>query len=141
MKKYTENKIAAFDKVTELGKESEVCDFVLCGNCGTVMLVDRFSSCCPVCKEETLCWQDDDNMEIYYDGAEKKLDELGYELRKGDNEMKTIYVSYEEGSEGTYTESELLEHYMATVDKEEYEDFDGWVFDMLRSGVFEKKHK
>lgn len=46
------------------------------------------------------------------------------------------YISYEEGSKGTFTEREMKNIYVKVVDKEEYADHDIWIDDMLRSGVF-----
>lgn len=48
------------------------------------------------------------------------------------------YVSYEPEISGEYTEEELFQLYENMVDKTEYPDFDGWKWDMLRSGVFER---
>lgn len=47
------------------------------------------------------------------------------------------YVSYEPDIKGAYSEEEFLSLYEDMVDKTEYPDFDGWKWDMLRSGVFE----
>ena len=47
------------------------------------------------------------------------------------------YVSYEEGSQGKYTEEEMKEFYKSEIGKEEYQDFEEWKTDMLKSGVFE----
>ena len=47
------------------------------------------------------------------------------------------YVSYEEGSEGKFTEQEMEDLYNEVVDKEEYADYEDWKWDVLRSGVFE----
>lgn len=74
------NRPMVFDKVTDDGKKFVTCDFVACCNCDTVMLVDRGSDVCPVCEEQTLCWEDEDNFEIEYDIAERKLNEFGYLL-------------------------------------------------------------
>lgn len=51
------------------------------------------------------------------------------------------FVSYEEGSNGTFTENEMCKLYDDKVDKSEYPDYDCWVCDMLRSGVFEEEEK
>lgn len=50
----------------------------------------------------------------------------------------TLYVSYEQGIEGTFTENEMIQLYNCEVDKDEYQEFDSWIYDMLKSGVFEK---
>ena len=47
------------------------------------------------------------------------------------------YISYEEGSKGTFTEQEMENLYDEVVDKEEYADYQDWFHDMLKSGVFE----
>ena len=47
------------------------------------------------------------------------------------------YVSYETDIYGTYTEHEFYQLYVSLVDKHEYEAFDDWRYDMIRSGVFE----
>lgn len=49
-----------------------------------------------------------------------------------------MYISYEEGSEGVYTLEEMQALYIAKVDKEEYPDFETWLYDMVKSGVFEE---
>ena len=46
------------------------------------------------------------------------------------------YYSGEEGIEGYYTERKMYRCYIATVDKEEYSSYEGWKWDMLRSGTF-----
>lgn len=48
------------------------------------------------------------------------------------------YISYEEGSKGTFTLEEMQTLYKKEVNKEEYVDFETWLFDMLKSGVFEE---
>ena len=50
-----------------------------------------------------------------------------------------IYTSYEIGCEGSYTIEQMKNLYNETVDKTEYETFDIWLFDMLKSGVFEEE--
>ena len=48
------------------------------------------------------------------------------------------YITYEEPLEGkSFTINQLHEVYRDLVDKEEYQDFDCWFTDMLKSGVFE----
>ena len=51
----------------------------------------------------------------------------------------TIYSTYEDSITGEYTETEMKKLYEKEVDKKEYSTFEGWVWDMLRSGVFNKK--
>ena len=54
--------------------------------------------------------------------------------------MKTnlkIYISYEEPYNGkAFTSSQMHEVYRDLVDKEEFQDFDIWLYDMIKSGVF-----
>lgn len=50
-----------------------------------------------------------------------------------------MYVSYEIGSEGRYTESEMRRLYESEVDHDEYGTFEDWKIDMLKSGVFEQE--
>ena len=46
------------------------------------------------------------------------------------------YITYEEPLEGkSFTINQLHEVYRDLVDKEEYQDFDCWFTDMLKSGV------
>ena len=49
-----------------------------------------------------------------------------------------MYISYEEGSEGVYTLEKMQGLYIVKVDKSEYPDFETWLFDMLKSGVFKE---
>lgn len=49
------------------------------------------------------------------------------------------YVTYEEPYAGQiFDESDMKRIYVTDVNKEEYPHFDGWIWDMLRSGVFEE---
>ena len=48
------------------------------------------------------------------------------------------YIGYEEGSNGTFTEKEMQTLYTEQVNKEEYSDYESWLYDMLKSGVFEE---
>lgn len=48
------------------------------------------------------------------------------------------YISYEEGSNGTFTEKEMQTLYTEQVNKKEYLDYKSWLNDMLKSGVFEE---
>ena len=47
------------------------------------------------------------------------------------------YISYEEGSNGAFTHEEIQKLYKEEVNKKEYPDFEIWLHDMLKSGVFE----
>lgn len=51
---------------------------------------------------------------------------------------KYLYICNEEGCEGEYTEKSMKELYDNTVDKETYSTYEGWKWDMLRSGTFHK---
>lgn len=51
---------------------------------------------------------------------------------------KIKYVTYENEHCEEYSILEMLILYHETVDKNEYLDFDIWLMDMLRSGVFVK---
>lgn len=49
------------------------------------------------------------------------------------------YRTYEEPFQNrTFTHSQMQEVYRDLADKEEYQSFDIWMNDMLRSGVFEE---
>lgn len=53
--------------------------------------------------------------------------------------MKNIkmYVSYEQPFEGkAFTSSQMREVYRDMADKTDYQDFDTWLYDMIKSGVF-----
>lgn len=53
--------------------------------------------------------------------------------------MKNIkmYVSYEQPFEGkAFTSSQMREVYRDLVDKTEYQDFESWLYDMIKSGIF-----
>lgn len=53
--------------------------------------------------------------------------------------MKNIkmYVSYEQPFEGkAFTSSQMHEVYRNSVDKTEYQDFESWLYDMIKSGIF-----
>lgn len=47
------------------------------------------------------------------------------------------YISYEEGSNWAFTHEEIQKLYKEEVNKKEYPDFEIWLHDMLKSGVFE----
>lgn len=53
-------------------------------------------------------------------------------------EKKHRYACYEQGITGIYTGEELEHIYEERVDKKEYPDYEGWMWDMIRTGVFEK---
>lgn len=53
------------------------------------------------------------------------------------NENLKMYISYEEPFNGkTFTSSQMREVYRDSVDKNEYQDFESWIYDMIKSGVF-----
>lgn len=53
--------------------------------------------------------------------------------------MTTIYRTYEEPFKNrVFTESQMKEVYRDMADKTEYQTFDIWLLDMIKSGVFEK---
>ena len=60
--------------------------------------------------------------------------------------MKKLYVTYEEtpfnaqGERLVLDENGMKKLYEEAVDKEEYPFFDFWLWDMLRSGVFEEDY-
>lgn len=48
------------------------------------------------------------------------------------------YITYEDPhANQTFTESEMQDIYNEEVNKEEYINFKDWLYDMLKSGVFE----
>lgn len=50
-----------------------------------------------------------------------------------------LYTTYEEPLKGrTFTEKQMHEVYRDLADKGEYPDFEIWLSDMLKSGVFEE---
>ena len=50
----------------------------------------------------------------------------------------TKYISYEEPINGrSFTYKQMQEVYRDLANKEEYPDFDCWITDMSKSGVFE----
>ena len=50
-----------------------------------------------------------------------------------------MYATYEQPFTGRiFTERQMRSIYQSMVDKTEYPDFEGWIFDMLKSGVYEK---
>ena len=51
---------------------------------------------------------------------------------------EAVYACYEPEISGFYTENEMKKLYVEAVDKDEYPDYVGWKWDMLRSGVFMK---
>ena len=49
------------------------------------------------------------------------------------------YITYEEPLNGrTFTENQMYEVYRDLADKNEYPDFETWMIDMLKSGVFKE---
>ena len=53
------------------------------------------------------------------------------------NENLKMYISYEEPFNGkAFTSSQMYEVYRDLVDKTEYQDFESWLYDMIKSGVF-----
>lgn len=50
--------------------------------------------------------------------------------------MKKYYRSYEPDFCGTYSDDEMKNIYKLIVNKKEYQDFECWLFDMIKSGVF-----
>ena len=49
-----------------------------------------------------------------------------------------MYISYEEPfNNQIFTSSQMREIYRDLADKNEYNDFSIWLYDMLKSGVFE----
>ena len=51
-----------------------------------------------------------------------------------------MYITYEQPFVGkSFTEHQIHNIYHLMIDKTEYPTFDGWIWDMLRSGVYEKK--
>lgn len=54
------------------------------------------------------------------------------------NTNLVMYISYEQPFEGkAFTSSQMREVYRDMADKTEYQDFETWLYDMLKSGVFE----
>lgn len=52
------------------------------------------------------------------------------------------FITYEEPYKNrVFTKKELQKVYSAEVDKSEYPEFDVWIYDMLKSGVFVRKEK
>ena len=50
-----------------------------------------------------------------------------------------LYTTYEEPLNGrVFAEKQMKEVYRDLADKNEYPNFEDWLFDMLRSGVFEE---
>ena len=53
------------------------------------------------------------------------------------NKNLKMYISYEEPFSGkAFTSSQMKEVYRDLVDKKEYQDFESWLYDMIKSGVF-----
>lgn len=52
------------------------------------------------------------------------------------------FITYEEPYKNrVFTKKELQKVYSTEVDKSEYPEFDVWIYDMLKSGVFVRKEK
>lgn len=48
-----------------------------------------------------------------------------------------MYISYEDPFNGkAFTSSQMKEVYRDIVDKTEYQDFESWLYDMIKSGIF-----
>lgn len=48
-----------------------------------------------------------------------------------------MYISYEEPFNGhSFTSSQMKEIYKNTVDKEEFQDFETWLYDMIKTDIF-----
>lgn len=53
------------------------------------------------------------------------------------NENLKMYISYEEPFNGkAFTSNQMHEVYRDLVDKTEYQDFESWLYDMIKSGIF-----
>lgn len=54
-------------------------------------------------------------------------------------EVFIMYVTYEEPlKDRVFTLEQMKEVYRDLADKKEYPDFEGWLADMVKSGVFEE---
>ena len=50
-----------------------------------------------------------------------------------------MYITYEEPFTGrSFTEHQMYNIYVLMISKSEYSTYEGWVWDMLRSGVYTK---
>lgn len=68
------------DRVTE-ENTSEYCDFVICNNCGNLMLINYGEDICPECDEKgTLSFAEQSREEVLYSNASNELAEMYYEL-------------------------------------------------------------
>lgn len=68
------------DRVTNENK-SKYGDFVVCNNCGRVMLINHGDDTCPECNcKGTLSWMEEDFEGINYDNAPDILAGMGYTL-------------------------------------------------------------
>ena len=68
------------DRVTS-ENTSEYCDFVMCNNCGRMILVNHGEDTCPECDcEGTFSWVEEDFEEIIYDNAPDILSGMCYLL-------------------------------------------------------------
>lgn len=76
----SDEKEVVLDRVTNKNT-SECCDFVICNNCGRLMLVNLGEDTCPECDcKETFSWANDDSKEMSYENAADLLVKMGYIL-------------------------------------------------------------
>lgn len=53
------------------------------------------------------------------------------------NTNLVMYISYEQPFNGkVFTSNQMREVYKDSVDKTEYQDFESWLYDMIKSGIF-----
>ena len=81
-----------------------------------------------------LNWQD--KLEVFDIGKVRRKRYLAKD--KNFKKAEAVYACYEPEISGFYTENEMKKLYVEAVDKDEYPDYVGWKWDMLRSGVFMK---
>lgn len=75
-----ESNNVVLDRVTK-ENTSEYCDFVICNNCGKLMLINYGEDICPECScEGTLSFAEKSREEILYRNANIELEEMNYEL-------------------------------------------------------------
>ena len=56
-----------------------------------------------------------------------------------DFQEEIMYITYEEPFTGrSFSEHQMQNIYCLMIDKKEYPTYKGWIYDMLRSGVYEK---
>lgn len=73
-------------------------------------------------------------MEAFYFGKRGRNVRQKKKLKK----TEAVYSCYEPEISGFYTEKEMKKLYEKAVNKDEYPDYTGWKWDMLRSGIFAK---